>query len=1106
MISKTLACFALVPLLVANQSLCRAAPADGGPMRVAFIVDDSGSMADGQRYPLVMVGMAATLAVMPDGALVTLILFNENSRVLCDAQPLNDKIRSSLLNQLHVKPNGGTDIIGSVNEGLERLPDGGVIVLLSDGQHTGAGRQPMSKAEWGPAVKHLIDRARRQRVTIHAIALSTEADKELLGSLAKGTGGQLFPVSDPKQLVEQYLRIASLVGRFWRRDPGQSSAFDITAPQTVIAVTADGIGEAPLSRILASGVAEKVPAEFAYHHAGITARRYELEPSRYRFLPSVRTSSDLLRPMPFHWIVPQPLKIPANRTTDIEVYAKKALVSADFADLQLVYQTDATETVAVASEGGRFRVPVSAPPQIGGKVRGQLVARQHGFFFDVGRLEIDLGTPKPLGYRARLSDANNPIRHFAWGSKRELQLELVVSSPADAQRGELVLAVSHSRFKVTPERISIDGPESKATITITCTEESSELVTADVLIKARADDVVPPLVNGVVEYRRQLEWCNLSPGLELDNFPITGRPLRVQRGEEIRIPLRVEAKDLERIHVEPGIAIDASGLPAGVELHLVEHGGKDERIVEVIKANSKAVNSLVLKIPPDMISGTHSATIRAFSTDSDVLLNGFPKPLVSEFTLVVEPENVTAALETDERVWEVYPANADEHKSLALNVSTASGRPLPAMNVQYQADPTLRVLEVERSARSASELLINYDLSLQDVSWPSKAEVSFVVVGDQVKFDQPCSFTVVAQPEALDVGVTPGAVQVVAPIEDVRHEIVLFASTKSGRELAPTNLSIRPDNNLPVDVKAGRWRRKSSGKLEMTYELLIRKNAKPFLGAVSFVVCQEGVQQLNPAVVRVEVPEHKLHIRPVTATVLRYPHWYQSIVDRLPCGKQVPLSLTTSGNGPTEGRFRWTVVKRGTDPNHRTTWLNPQDIAEVCPIIPSDVIVDPIYTHTQVKPSTRIPVVFHVVEAGPPWLLLVGVPTLLCLAAFAPWMLLPSVPGYFAVDSSSPGTTPQTIHLGKRRSAFELNGQRFVMRKRRGCVEVNWQGPRPRSENEQSAPCITHDDGLTVLECAEWAEIFNGDKLTLPTCRAEYVTPVKRRQQFTLEPDPNGVL
>jgi len=44
------------------------------------------------------------------------------------------------------------------------------------------------------------------------------------------------------------------------------------------------------------------------------------------------------------------------------------------------------------------------------------------------------------------------------------------------------------------------------------------------------------------------------------------------------------------------------------------------------------------------------------------------------------------------------------------------------------------------------------------------------------------------------------------------------------------------------------------------------------------------------------------------------------------------------------------------------------------------------------------------------------------------------------------------------------------------------------------------------LECAEWAEIFNGDKLTLPTCRAEYVTPVKRRQQFTLEPDPNGVL
>ena len=48
--------------------------------------------------------------------------------------------------------------------------------------------------------------------------LGPDADVRLLGKLASQTQGEFFPIANARDLLKEFVSLASQVGRFWRRD------------------------------------------------------------------------------------------------------------------------------------------------------------------------------------------------------------------------------------------------------------------------------------------------------------------------------------------------------------------------------------------------------------------------------------------------------------------------------------------------------------------------------------------------------------------------------------------------------------------------------------------------------------------------------------------------------------------------------------------------------------------------------------------------------------------------------------------------------------------------------------------------------------------------
>lgn len=164
---------------------------------VRVVVDISGSMRvndpDNLRRPAVRL----IARLLPDGTSVGLWTFGRMVNMLVPHDTLGDELRATLIkdseqiNSIAQRTNIG----GAIEKASDSwyAPDRSLarthLILLSDGKVDISPNQARNDKERDRILEELVPRLAAQGLTIHTIALSGEADLDLLGAIADMTGG-----------------------------------------------------------------------------------------------------------------------------------------------------------------------------------------------------------------------------------------------------------------------------------------------------------------------------------------------------------------------------------------------------------------------------------------------------------------------------------------------------------------------------------------------------------------------------------------------------------------------------------------------------------------------------------------------------------------------------------------------------------------------------------------------------------------------------------------------------------------------------------------------------------------------------------------------------
>lgn len=190
--------YTLTLLLTLMLSPVQAQEGQHSPARdVRVVVDISGSMRvndpDNLRRPAVRL----IARLLPDGTEVGLWTFGKMVNMLVPHGVLNDDLRATLIadseqiNSIAQRTNIGGAIEKAADDwyALGRSLENTHLILLSDGKVDISPSQASNDQERERILEELAPALAEKGLTIHTIALSGEADLDLLGALADMTGG-----------------------------------------------------------------------------------------------------------------------------------------------------------------------------------------------------------------------------------------------------------------------------------------------------------------------------------------------------------------------------------------------------------------------------------------------------------------------------------------------------------------------------------------------------------------------------------------------------------------------------------------------------------------------------------------------------------------------------------------------------------------------------------------------------------------------------------------------------------------------------------------------------------------------------------------------------
>ncbi|HEV3005670.1 MAG TPA: vWA domain-containing protein, partial [Pirellulales bacterium] len=414
-------------VLLGGVKLAVAVPADDPRGRagagvvepLVLLLDKSGSMRQDGRAERLLDAVAALLASLPAGSDVAGVAFDTQPRLVLPRTRLTDENRSKLVDYFRCEPKGGTNVLAGFEEALKLLAGGGRVVIVSDGLQTGAGKDPLPETGWGPAARDLTRKARRLGVVVHAVGLGPDVEADpLLMLLASDTGGRFYAVRQPEDVLAQFVALAGELGSFWRRDePGE---FHVASAEDVIRVS----GANDESHVIfrrSPGRLVPVDPVYRYQGAHLRAERYRLEAGTYQFQPQEKS-----------------------------IYC--GLLRFDPGDARK--STTAAVDVALGADG-QFAFDAPIPARLG-PFAANLVARQRGWRYHVGRIEGELLPPPPLVVKID-GPTSTPTELFSRGSESNVVLTGEIACDTQGRTVELIVASTPPGVVAAPGRIRLDA-------------------------------------------------------------------------------------------------------------------------------------------------------------------------------------------------------------------------------------------------------------------------------------------------------------------------------------------------------------------------------------------------------------------------------------------------------------------------------------------------------------------------------------------------------------------------------------------------------------------------------------------------------------------------
>lgn len=175
---------------------------DRSPVRVAIVLDRSGSMSGERKFPLAHQAVKQSLALLQPRDRFALVVYNAKVDVLAPCMPASHASCSAALERLSdVVPRGGTDLhagwMTGASQLLEQLPVDDIkrVLLLTDGQANQGITEPHALAD---AAADL----RRRGVATSTFGVGADFDERLLRDIAHEGGGQSYFIESPEQITD----------------------------------------------------------------------------------------------------------------------------------------------------------------------------------------------------------------------------------------------------------------------------------------------------------------------------------------------------------------------------------------------------------------------------------------------------------------------------------------------------------------------------------------------------------------------------------------------------------------------------------------------------------------------------------------------------------------------------------------------------------------------------------------------------------------------------------------------------------------------------------------------------------------------------------------
>ncbi len=197
-----------LPVHTSAQSLEKPRPAD-----VRLIIDISGSMKRNDPANLRRPALELLVKLLPEGSKAGVWTFGKNVNMLIPHRPVAESWRKAAGSQ--ARKINSVGLFTNIGEALERAaydldhPDDKYrtsLILLTDGLVDISRDPAANQAEWRRIVDEVLPKFAEAGYTIHTVALSDNADAELMNRLAIATDGISAVAKSADELMKIFLR------------------------------------------------------------------------------------------------------------------------------------------------------------------------------------------------------------------------------------------------------------------------------------------------------------------------------------------------------------------------------------------------------------------------------------------------------------------------------------------------------------------------------------------------------------------------------------------------------------------------------------------------------------------------------------------------------------------------------------------------------------------------------------------------------------------------------------------------------------------------------------------------------------------------------------